>query len=397
MKTICGRQMTAYSKNGTSITNTYDANGIRGSKTVNGSKTTYHYLDGQLQYEKRGDGKELYYLYDSTGTLFMIRMCEDGDVEDYYVSTNWQGDVLALFTADKTKVAEYEYDVWGNATIYKTNESGSLVILDGTEEHIGNINPIRYRGYFYDSDMGLYYLQSRYYDAGIGRFINADSLISTGQDINGFNMFAYCGNNPVNRVDPTGTSWEGVWNFLKTAYDEIRNNMSGLSYAYAGCGGIAVSDGPLIIGDLIGLAGAGLLTLGAIGKGIYQAAKAPAVSETDEKENMVAATQSQTSRGKTYYHVTTIENAYSIIASGIMIGSPWEGQYVFAWERIPSKKAIKNSGVNIKLKKAVILSFETHYPFIKDIGISDPVASLYKPVRSFLPIPVIVSNVHIVR
>ena len=199
-----GRQMTSYSKNGTGITNTYDANGIRGSKTVNGSKTTYQYLDGQLQYEKRGDGKELYYLYDSTGTLFMIRMCEDGDVEDYYVSTNWQGDVLALFTADKTKVAEYEYDAWGNATIYKTNENGSLVALDSTEEHIGNINPIRYRGYFYDSDMGLYYLQSRYYDAGIGRFINADSLISTGQDINGFNMFAYCGNNPVNRVDPTG-------------------------------------------------------------------------------------------------------------------------------------------------------------------------------------------------
>ena len=69
-----GRQMTSYSKDGISITNTYDVDGIRGSKTVNGSKTTYQYLDGKLHYEKRGDGRELYYYYDSYGNLSMIRM-----------------------------------------------------------------------------------------------------------------------------------------------------------------------------------------------------------------------------------------------------------------------------------------------------------------------------------
>ncbi len=71
-----GRQMASYSKGGISITNTYDVEGVRGSKTVNGSKTTYQYINGQLYYEKRGDGKELYYLYDSYGNLAMIRMHE---------------------------------------------------------------------------------------------------------------------------------------------------------------------------------------------------------------------------------------------------------------------------------------------------------------------------------
>lgn len=73
--------------------------------------------------------------------------------------------------------------------------------------HIGHRNPIRYRGYYYDIETGLYYLQSRYYDPEVGRFISADEYISTGQGINGNNMFAYCFNNPVNRVDYTGKWW----------------------------------------------------------------------------------------------------------------------------------------------------------------------------------------------
>lgn len=69
------------------------------------------------------------------------------------------------------------------------------------------MNPLRYRGYVYDTETGLYYLNSRYYNPVWGRFINADNQITTGSDLTGTNLFAYCGNNPVNRTDPTGESW----------------------------------------------------------------------------------------------------------------------------------------------------------------------------------------------
>ncbi|MBO5014497.1 MAG: RHS repeat-associated core domain-containing protein, partial [Bacteroidaceae bacterium] len=79
---------------------------------------------------------------------------------------------------------------------------------------LAEINPLRYRGYYYDSDTALYYLQSRYYDPKIGRFINADGFISTGQGITGNNMFAYCGNNPIIRADCCGHCYytsNGIW------------------------------------------------------------------------------------------------------------------------------------------------------------------------------------------
>ena len=91
--------------------------------------------------------------------------------------------------------------------------------------HIANVNPIRYRGYYYDVETGFYYLQSRYYDPEVGRFINADGLVSTGQGVLGFNMYAYCGNNPVNRADPTGESWAvDALNALSDMYDQWEAN-----------------------------------------------------------------------------------------------------------------------------------------------------------------------------
>ena len=91
-------------------------------------------------------------------------------------------------------VASYTYDPWGK-----------IISSSGT---LADINPLRYRGYYYDSETGFYYLQSRYYDPEIGRFINADSYAST--DATGLlstNMFAYCENDPVNRSDPSGELW----------------------------------------------------------------------------------------------------------------------------------------------------------------------------------------------
>ena len=91
-------------------------------------------------------------------------------------------------------VARYHYGPWGEL-LYIANGSNADVSSDST--HIANINPIRYRGYYYDTETGFYFLQSRYYDPQTHRFINADGYISTGQGILGYNMYAYCNNNPI--------------------------------------------------------------------------------------------------------------------------------------------------------------------------------------------------------
>ena len=70
-----------------------------------------------------------------------------------------------------------------------------------------DIEPFRYRGYYYDEETGFYATGTRYYDPEIGRFINADGYVSTGQGIIGYNMYVYCGNDPINRVDPFGKYW----------------------------------------------------------------------------------------------------------------------------------------------------------------------------------------------
>lgn len=92
-------------------------------------------------------------------------------------------------------LCRYEYDAWGNHKVY--NASGSEISAEVI--NIGNINPIRYRGYYWDKEFGLYYLQSRYYDPKIGRFISADSVeYLESESVSGLNLYAYCGDNPVN-------------------------------------------------------------------------------------------------------------------------------------------------------------------------------------------------------
>ncbi len=203
-----GRQLTSYRKNGVDLLFTYDASGLRGSKTVGSVKTTYQYVGDKLYYENRGNGKELYYFYDSFNNLSAISYFNGKEHTMYYALTNSQGDVLGLYDAWGKKVAAYDYDAWGNATVYEVtqDENGNNVHTVVTEktDHISYVNPIRYRGYYYDSDLGLYYLQSRYYDSTVGRFLNSDSITDPGAGILGFNTFIYCANAPTNAADPTG-------------------------------------------------------------------------------------------------------------------------------------------------------------------------------------------------
>ena len=108
---------------------------------------------------------------------------------------NLMGDVTHIYNMSGKLCAKYVYDAWGN---HKVVDASGNETTDKT--HIGNINPIRYRGYYYDVETGLYYLNSRYYDPEVGRFINADTtdvLENAQYDINGLNLYAYCDNNPV--------------------------------------------------------------------------------------------------------------------------------------------------------------------------------------------------------
>ena len=124
------------------------------------------------------------------------------NIEDYYYYIrNGQNDIIGIANSDGSIAANYVYDTWGKL-IKITDSSGATKTYDTT--FIGRINPLRYRGYYYDSDLSLYYLQTRYYDPNTGRFINADNYISTGNNIIGTNMFSYCFNNPVNLLDPSG-------------------------------------------------------------------------------------------------------------------------------------------------------------------------------------------------
>ena len=116
--------------------------------------------------------------------------------EFYYVS-NVFGDIIYLLNSDGDIVVEYRYDAWGNVT-YQTDTSGVSLATK---------NPYLYRGYRFDSETNLYYLNSRYYNPETGRFINADELLGSVGDILGHNMYAYTQNNPVMRVDPNGDSF----------------------------------------------------------------------------------------------------------------------------------------------------------------------------------------------
>ena len=292
-----GRQLTSwYDGEYITIDYGYNADGIRTFKEVydanNGDTTRHEYILSGSQIIKETvfvnnvESYTLVYLYDEIGAPIGYRYrtpsYASGVFDGYFFEKNLQGDIIAVYSQSGTKLISYIYDAWGSA---------STAYLNGGSSTAATLNPFRYRGYYFDNETGFYYLNSRYYDPAIGRFINADGYVSTGQGVLGNNMFAYCGNNPVNRVDPTGQFWSEIWEFAKTAVTEIGKAMGLMSPAYAGCGGVAVADGPLPFGDIVAAAGAALLTVGAIGYGIYQAAQAPAISipKAEEKAEAIPA------------------------------------------------------------------------------------------------------------
>lgn len=259
-----GRQLAQITTGGRTSAYRYDADGIRTYKKVGSVAHEYRTLNGKVVYEKIGSGstaKIMIFSYDAQGRPFAVKYSTNngGSYITYFYALNQQGDVVKIFRSLPSRdsngnlnglteavYATYTYDAWGNIL----SQSGSMA----------STNPLRYRGYYYDSETGFYYLQSRYYDPATRRFINADVYSSTdSSDAISCNMFAYCGNNPTSRSDETGDFWNfivgavvgAVVNAVSTAVDAVKE------------GGLdALSDGKTWA--KIGVSAAGGLVSGAL-------------------------------------------------------------------------------------------------------------------------------------
>ena len=221
-----GRRLATAKVGSTNISYAYDMAGVRSSKTVGSTTYKYTTLSG-LVTRQTGGNATIDFVYDESNQPLAMKY--NGKV--YYYVLNAQGDVVRIVNSSRSTVASYTYDPWGK-----------IISSSGT---LADINPLRYRGYYYDSETGFYYLQSRYYDPEIGRFINADSYAST--DATGLlstNMFAYCENDPVNRSDPSGEFFDTVFDIVSlcTSVADVVADPSD-PWAWAG-----------LVGDLIDLA-----------------------------------------------------------------------------------------------------------------------------------------------
>ena len=189
--TWSGRELQSITKDNDTYSFTYNLTGLRTKKNCNGTNTFYYYDDSNnLIGLKKGNTTVLFY-YDSNGQAYSMSV---GD-NTYFFVKNLQGDITKIIDENGDVKATYAYDAWGS--ILSENEDNS----------IEGLNPFRYRGYVYDTETQLYYLQSRYYDPLTGRFINADDPVysdtSSGSPLS-TNMFAYCENNPVDKIDIDG-------------------------------------------------------------------------------------------------------------------------------------------------------------------------------------------------
>jgi len=237
-----GRELSTMTNGTITVRNSYNPDGLRIAKIVNrsnGSEThRYTYNGGQLVYDiirinDSGTISNLTILmsYDESGRPFMITY----DNVSYYYLLNAQGDVVGIMDVSGDLMVSYTYDAWGNV----------LSITGPMASTMGQHNQLRYRGYVYDPETELYYLNSRYYNPEVGRFINADGMVSgIGGSILGYNLFSYCFNNPVNKGDPSGNwpKWlSGALNVVYGTLQAAAGAALGATVGWTGVGAVVAA------------------------------------------------------------------------------------------------------------------------------------------------------------
>ena len=210
--------MQSATKGNTTWTYTYNADGLRTGKTNGTTTYTYTWNDGKLTSQTWGNSYMLFY-YNAEGKPLYVEYHDANDEcsGTYYYVLNLQGDTVALYDPARNITAvNYEYDAWGREISWSTLNSGYAGLLYG--------NPLTYRGYIYDRETGFYYLQSRYYDPTIGRFLNADDTAFLGASgtLLGWNLFVYCENNPVSGFDYSG--------YFYISYKTLKRILDPISY-----------------------------------------------------------------------------------------------------------------------------------------------------------------------
>ena len=274
---------------GTEISYQYNTEGIRIGKTAGETETTYLVdSSGTIQACRKGE-ESLLFLYDSTGRRegFTWYTGEENRGTYYYLY-NAQGDIIGIVLAnDYSRVVTYKYNSWGKLLEVEGSQAGT----------VGQLNPFRYRGYCYDAETGFYYVSSRYYDPEIGRFINADSQLNIKDGILGYNMFAYCNNNPIMYSDPTGHSIILASIIIGAVIGAVAGGCAGAYVSKKQTGkvnGWAVVVGAVgggVIGGLIGWGvGAAITAVGTAATGSAATAAAPVVQKVAEKASTALQT-----------------------------------------------------------------------------------------------------------
>ena len=202
-----GRQLQQIADGENIYTYSYNADGQRVSKTVtqtDGTVTvTEFFYNGSILAGQKTGNNTLVFMYDNNGDIFGVVY----NGAEYYYIKNAQNDVVAIVDSNKNVIAEYQYDAWGRIVSVTDVEGNDI---SAQKDHIGNVNPIRYRSYYFDSETYFYYLNTRYYSPEMCRFLNADdtdTLLCSPNELTDKNLFAYCDNNPVMRVDHGGDFW----------------------------------------------------------------------------------------------------------------------------------------------------------------------------------------------
>ena len=255
-----GRRLLSYINPTTTCHYTYDDQGFRLSKNVNGTETRFTYFNGLLTLEKYNN-KTIRYRYDTNNLLYGFTYEDGNNTTDFFYDRDVLGAINGIYDSEGNLVVTYTYDAYGN--LQGVNDTSAI--------GIGSINKVRYKGYYYDEETSFYYCHTRYYVPRWTRWLSGDDVnYLDPKSASGLNLFVYCTNNPVMYVDTTGQSWKSFWSNVGKWLGDNADIIVGV-VATIGAVGISIATfgaGTVIAGVVLGsIIGGALGSLGAASSG----------------------------------------------------------------------------------------------------------------------------------